>query len=245
MLTIEFTRLNIQPGQRVLDAGCGGGWLVREAARRYPCRVVGGDAGGEGLALARRRLRRARAAGELRGPAELARLDAARLPFRDDSFDRIICTEVLEHVPDPDAAARELVRVLKPGGAIVVSVPTASSERAIVELSYALYGRGSRIYFNNPGGHVRIFSFGGLLRLLRRQGLRPYALHYRHALHSVRWALIVLGRQRWLTRQWLRFHDFGEQRESPFVNAVEHLFNWVWPKSLVVYLVKPAPRPEA
>ncbi len=51
------------------------------------------------------------------------RTDAAVLPFGDASFDAVICSEMLEHVPDPPAVLSEIQRVLKPGGALLVCVP--------------------------------------------------------------------------------------------------------------------------
>lgn len=49
--------------------------------------------------------------------------DGLRLPFRDDSFDTVVCFEVLEHVKDGSALARELARVVRPGGTVILTVP--------------------------------------------------------------------------------------------------------------------------
>ena len=61
--------------------------------------------------------------------------DALRLPFPDDTFDRIIASEVLEHVPDDQAALDELFRVLKPGGTLAVTVPAWLPEKICWALS--------------------------------------------------------------------------------------------------------------
>ena len=55
--------------------------------------------------------------------------DINRLPFADASFDCVICSEVLEHIPEHEKALKELVRILKPQGTLVVSVPRYFSER--------------------------------------------------------------------------------------------------------------------
>ncbi len=52
--------------------------------------------------------------------------DITSIPVKEGAFDNVLCTEVLEHVPDPVAALKELVRVLKPGGRLIVTVPFAS-----------------------------------------------------------------------------------------------------------------------
>jgi len=99
------------PGERVLEVGCGAGHVL---AGFPQARRVGIDLSATMLGWARRRL----------GPAvPLYRASADALPFAQGAFDVVLCTEVLEHTPDPDAVLRELLRVAGSGGRVVVSIP--------------------------------------------------------------------------------------------------------------------------
>ena len=66
---------------------------------------------------------------DLADPRAGLRVDVMRLPFADDAFDAILCSHVLEHVPDDRAAMRELCRVLRPGGIALLPVPPIRAER--------------------------------------------------------------------------------------------------------------------
>ncbi len=102
-------------GRAVLDAGCGTG-LVTRALRAEGVAVAAIDASAASLGLVDR---------EPDGHPILAvRGDLTRLPFADESFDRVVCANVLQQFPDPAARRRavsELARVARPGGRIVVT----------------------------------------------------------------------------------------------------------------------------
>ena len=117
MLTVDYDKLGVQPGDRLLDLGCGFGRHAFEAARRGAS-VVALDAGPEEVAQVRGTLGAMVEAGELAAdhPAAAVQGDALALPFPDATFDRVIASEVLEHIPDDVAAMKELARVLRPGG---------------------------------------------------------------------------------------------------------------------------------
>jgi SAM-dependent methyltransferase len=107
-----------EPGATVLDAGCGGGSLaVTLASLGY--RVVGVESSAECVTRARRRVARS----GVSGLVSINRGDVTALPVADASVDAVVSGEVLEHVADDAAAAAEYRRVLRPGGACIVSVP--------------------------------------------------------------------------------------------------------------------------
>lgn len=97
------------PRGRVLDVGCGAGATSVVAARGG--RLLGVDLGAE-----------ATAAAHARG-IEVAQMDATALATRDAAFDLVVALDVLEHLDDDATAAREILRTLRPGGCLVVTVP--------------------------------------------------------------------------------------------------------------------------
>lgn len=103
------------PGERILDVGCGPGFLSAELGQEIgPAgSVVGVDSSPAMLALAARRC-------DSLGNVTLHRGDATSLPAADASFDGAVCVQVLEYVADTQAALRELYRALRPGGRVVV-----------------------------------------------------------------------------------------------------------------------------
>lgn len=99
------------PQQKILDVGCGPGIVLGQVPQGE---LHGVDLSSHLVAMARERL------GDR---AHIKRASAEELPFDSNSFDAVFCTEVLEHTLNPDKAVAECVRVLKPGGRLVLSVP--------------------------------------------------------------------------------------------------------------------------
>ncbi|OGR81067.1 MAG: hypothetical protein A2X32_08985 [Elusimicrobia bacterium GWC2_64_44] len=105
--------LDCRPGDKILDAGCGAGNLL-EKLKGFD--VTGVDISETLLAQARARISGQAGACVMFGNAEA-------LPFPDATFDRAVCSEILEHVLNPETVLAELRRVVKPGGRIVLTVP--------------------------------------------------------------------------------------------------------------------------
>lgn len=235
--------LDVREGLSVLDVGCGPGYLLRKAARQASPRRAPVRALAVGVDLDEDRLRAALdGSAEWRCPGQrptgFAVGDGQRLPFADASFDRIICTETLEHVADAQLTLRELARVLRPGGRLAISVPHFLCEAILYRLV--------RGYLEFPGGHRRIYTARTLSRALAHAGLQPYAGYRRDSLEAIYWLLLFM-----LSRPPRRLDRVLETLErwrartraepySRFYHAVDQVGNGVLPKSVVVYALKPA-----
>ncbi|MHB1710395.1 MAG: class I SAM-dependent methyltransferase [Acidimicrobiales bacterium] len=237
MLTVDYRKLGVRSGDRLLDLGCGFGRHAYQAAR-LGAEVVAFDAGADEVRQVLDTFAAMVVAGELdAGSSRVGsvRGDALVLPFADGSFDRVIASEVLEHIPDDEAAMVELARVLRPGGSMAVTVPRCGPEF----VNWAL----SDEYHDVPGGHVRIYRHGELSRRLEATGLTEVGSHHAHGLHSPYW--------------WLRCLVGPTRDDHPVVVAYHRLLTWdivkapkltrhaerilnpLMGKSLVVYLCKP------
>ena len=167
--------------------------------------------------------------------ANVVQGDALHLPFPDGTFDRVICSEVLEHLPDDVAAMRELARVLRPGGTMAITVPRFGPEL----INWAL----SDEYHNVPGGHIRIYRRSVLNERLASTGLVVTGHHYAHGLHSPYWWLkCFVGTTNDEHKLVKRYHQLlvWEIMKKPRVTRyAERVLSPVMGKSIVVYLRKP------
>ncbi len=239
MLTVRYDRLGLRPGDRLLDLGCGFGRHAFEAAKRG-ARVVAFDYAATELKEVRNTFGAMASAGEVAGDscAGTVQGDATLLPFRDGAFDRIIAAEVLEHIGDDTEALTELARVLRPGGAMAVTVPSYVPERicwALSEEYHAPYVQ---------GGHVRIYKEWELRDKLRAVGLEPGFAHHAHALHSPYWwlrcAVGPTNDEHTLVDGYRRFLEWDIAEAPAITRWADRLLNPVLGKSLVVYSVKPS-----
>jgi SAM-dependent methyltransferase len=235
VLTLDFGRFPVGPGNRMLDVGCGSGRHAFEAYRRG-ADVVALDRDEDRLTEVEAMFAAMAEAGEA-PPSTTAQAvcgDALALPFPDASFDRVIAAEVLEHIPHDRAAMAEIVRVLVPGGRVAVTVPRWLPERICWALSDA--------YHEAEGGHVRIYRGDELARRLVDAGLEPFGAHHAHALHSPYWwikcAVGVDLDHHPLPRLYHSFLVWDLARRSPLTRAVERLLDPMIGKSLVLYLGK-------
>ena len=237
MITVNFNRINIQPGFTILDIGCGSG---RHTCGAYQCRevsVIGSDLNCEDLKKARERLLFHDQVGEHGGGTwALSAADITCLPFKSNSFDLVICSEVMEHIHDQHDAVHEMVRVLKTGSDLVVSVPRFWPER----LFWAL----SKDYSNSNQGHIRIYKSAELTRLLESYGLKKWGAHHAHSLHTPFWLLKCLAgptrSDSTMVNLYHRFLTWDIMTHPRFTRFLDYLLNPILGKSIVLYLRKDA-----
>ena len=131
---------------RVLDVGCGAGQVAKAVKRERPDLAVSAcDVSQAAIA----------AASSSPEGVDFRLAVADRLPYDDAEFDFVWIFDVLEHVEDPEAALREVARVVKPGGGFHVVLPLEGQPRTL----YRLAGCGTRWTAKvRHGGHIQIFS---------------------------------------------------------------------------------------
>ncbi|MEM7411865.1 MAG: class I SAM-dependent methyltransferase [Myxococcota bacterium] len=227
LLTVDLERLDVRRGERLLDAGCGEGRHCFGALEKG-ADVVGLDLDYPSLRAAAGGLRnRGEALGQM---GAMLQGNTFHLPFADDSFDKVICSEVMEHVHDYTGAARELARVTKPGGLAAITIPTTTSEH--------LYLRVGDDYFESPGGHIRIFRPRQLAEGLARVGFATVGVGFAHALHTPYWVLrsiagLPKADESALVRAYRLF--LIRATASPALTWLENALNYVCPKSVILY----------
>ena len=228
METVDFSRLKLVPGDRVLDLGCGEGRHSLTGALTMPLCVIGVDLNANDLDAADAK------AGAFLGEdhgISWVQGDAMRLPFSDDAFDCVIISEVLEHLPDADGALSEARRVLRPGGQLAISVPRFVPEWICWQLS--------RDYHAVPGGHVRIFTERSVTTAVRAQGFRVLTRHWAHALHTPYWwlqcALWSRRERSRLVNAYHRFLVWDLMERPPLTRWLERVLNPLIGKSVVIY----------
>lgn len=234
MLTIELDRFAMQPGDRVLDLGCGEGRHVISLYVAAEVLAVGVDLGFEDLQTSQSRFSEFAEPDNPRKSFALLQSNALTLPFADGSFDTVVCSEVLEHIPDYRGALAEIARVVRPGGTFIASVPRFLPEKICWLLSDA--------YHEVEGGHVRIFHARKLESEIECAGFTCYARHYAHALHSPYWWLQCLlwsRRDRSRLIKWYHRLLVWDLLKGPWITRIaERMLNPLIGKSVVMYFTK-------
>jgi SAM-dependent methyltransferase len=152
LFEMELQRLGANPSQAVLDVGTSTGTnlaLLRDMGFR---RVTGLDMSEDAIAFC---------AGKGLGPVQLG--DACAMPFKDESFDLVLATDVIEHLEDDRAGLREISRVLTPSGKVLITVPAFPS----------LWGLQDRV-----SQHKRRYRMASLLAALSGSGLKPTTYYH-------------------------------------------------------------------
>lgn len=213
MLTVDFDRLRVGRGTRFIDVGAGAGRHSYEALRRGAV-VTAFDRDEAELKGVDEMFAALGLAGEVPpgGSAEVVVGDVLDMPCADDSFDVVLASEILEHVPRDERAIAEMVRILAPGGILAVTVPRWLPERVCWALSEE--------YHANEGGHIRIYRADELEAKIVDAGMVSTHRHHAHALHSPYW--------------WLKCAVGVSREEHPLVRAYHRLLVWDMMKAPVL-----------
>jgi ubiquinone/menaquinone biosynthesis C-methylase UbiE len=233
MLTFDFNRININPKGTMLDLGCGEGRHIFGLMEKFPdLKCIGLDPHIESLDKAFEGLKFLESISNTK--TNFLSGSAYSLPFSDDSFDLVVCSEVLEHLHDYKDAIKEINRVLKPGGQFLASVPAEFPEKICWLLSEA--------YQNQPGGHLRIFKKNELIKEVAEHNFSFESSQRFHSIHSAYWWLrclfwksqesniIIKGYKKVLERHILK--------KPFFLDLIDKIFNPILGKSIAFYFVK-------
>ena len=233
MLTFDFNRVNINPEGTMLDLGCGEGRHIFGVMEKFPdLKCIGLDPHIESLDKAFEGLKFLESISNTK--TNFLSGSAYSLPFSDDSFDLVVCSEVLEHLHDYKDAIKEINRVLKPGGQFLASVPAEFPEKICWLLS--------EDYQNQPGGHLRIFKKNELIKEIAEHNFSFESSQRFHSIHSAYWWLrclfwksqesniIIKGYKKILERHILK--------KPFFLDLIDRIFNPILGKSIAFYFIK-------
>jgi SAM-dependent methyltransferase len=236
MQTIDFDILKLEDNDRILDLGCGEGRHAITAYMLQNVEAVGVDLSIKDLKITSERFQEFVQPENNDKHLMLSVSDAKSLPFADNSFDKVICSEVLEHIPDYPSVLKEIVRVLKTGGILGISVPRFFPEWVCWQLSDA--------YHEVEGGHVRIFNASHLREDVEKLGLVNYRRHWAHALHVPYWWLKCMfwrdenNEEAGVVKAYHRFLVWDLMKQPRLTRTLEWLLNPLMGKSVVMYFVK-------
>ena len=144
----------------VLDVGCGDGCIAGFAAGQKAKKIIATDVCPDNIEVARQKLANHRNKVEF----EVHQSDSNPLPLADNTATKVICREVLEHVDDPMAVMKELVRVGTPDAQFLITVPDPVAEKIQKDIA-------PKSYWEKPN-HIRIFEREEFAELLEEAGLQ-------------------------------------------------------------------------
>jgi len=174
-----------------------------------------------------------------RRPAvEIIQGDGRKLPYRAEEFDGALALEVLEHIPETEQVLAELSRVIKPGGKLVIGVPTAATEKIYYRLNPK---------FAELSTHVHVFSEKELRSKLAGAGFKVYATRGENSEYTPLWLWIALAKIPFDFTGHTTTETLGEKlywkgfkllEILGLRGLVESLGNKFWPRSVYFYAVK-------
>jgi SAM-dependent methyltransferase len=221
--------LEIEPRDRVLDCGCGLGWFLKVIGELYECSLFGTDFDVPRLRTASR---------EMGSRAPVAASDILRLPYADGTFDKIVLSEVLEHVADDIGSLLEVKRIVQPGGLIAITVPNHDYPLLWDPVNWTRERLGlPPIREGFFGGlwteHRRLYTRDSIVDLVRRAGLevedaRQFVHHCFPFAHNLVYGLGMRLVQSGILSEADRFRYDGNtaSRFAP-LNLARGLFRWI------------------
>ena len=230
MLTFNFKKLSLNHDVKILDIGCGEGRHIFGALEAFPSSyLIGLDLNKDSLEICME---------NFKFFEELPHKDkkfvlgnSYKLPFKDDEFDLIVCSEVLEHLHEYNDALKEIKRVLKPRGYFLASVPAYFPEKICWMLS--------NDYQKEPGGHLRIFKRYPLIKEIEAHGFDCFDHERFHSLHSPYWWLRCFFYRNQDENIFVQFYKKILERQimqdTPILDVIERFLNPVLGKSLSMY----------
>ena len=233
MLTFNFKKYQLKDEGTMLDVGCGEGRHIFGVMQDYPMmKCIGLDMDHESLEKAEEGYEYFESISE--AGAEFLKGSAYSLPFPNDTFDLVVCSEVLEHLHEYDDAVKEIFRVLKPRGKFYASVPASWPEKICWFLS--------KDYQNQPGGHLRIFDQKKLIHQIEESGFKFLTSEKFHAIHSPYWWLRCFFWNSQDSNILVKFYKKILERhilKKPIViDSIDKLLNPLMGKSFSMYFEK-------
>jgi len=234
--TGELTRgVPIRASDTVIDIGCGDGGFIGFCAQQG-AEVIFVDRDAEKVATTEERIKPS-AAHAYR--AIVSNCDP--VPLEDGTGDIVMCTEVLEHVPDPAVFLQEIIRVAKPGGTLVITVPDSRSEIFVGATAPAEY-------FQEPN-HIRIFTADEFRALILEAGLQIESHQFKGCFWSMYWPLswltcepggegLPIDNPHPITDHWTRL--WQEVQRHPQGDKIRDTLNSLLPKSQCIVARKAA-----
>lgn len=237
--TINFDHLKLRSGQKILDLGCGEGRHAITAYLLEDVTSVGIDLSLKDLTTTRERFSQFEESENSSKSLFISVAEGQALPFTDNTFDKVICSEVLEHIENYQAVIDEILRVIKPGGLFAVSVPRFGPEWVCWKLSKG--------YHEVKGGHIRIFKAKELKDQIEASGFVHFKRHWAHALHVPYWWLKCLfwksaekeeSDEAWIVKTYHKLLVWDLMKRPWLTLTLEKLLNPIMGKSVVMYFVK-------
>ena len=233
MLTFNLKKYDLKNDGVLLDVGCGEGRHIFGVMQDYPLmKCIGIDMDHESIKIAEEGYDYFKSISH--AGAEFLKGSAYNIPFPDNFFDLVICSEVLEHLHEYNDAVREMHRVLKPGGKLYASVPASWPEKICWNLS--------KDYQNQPGGHLRIFDQKGLVSEIQEEGFIFLSSERFHAIHSPYWWLRCFfwnsQDSNFIVKLYKKILERHILKKPLLIDIIDKLLNPILGKSFSMYFEK-------